>query len=186
MLEQIAGDELLDWRSATVMTEEMKRLLKATGFLRVAADDTNQGVLNTPDIRYGILQRTVQTFSSNVLGLTIGCAQCHDHKYDPISQLDYYRLTALFTPAFNPQRWLKPAERSLSEVSPAEKEVIAKNTKELENKIKPFLRKLNAIYHIHLTYYNLIDECVRYQSGRPSPAFCPYCRSRCLRYARGH
>ncbi len=147
LLEQIAGDELLDWRSATVMTEEMKRLLKATGFLRVAADDTNQGVLNTPDIRYGILQRTVQTFSSNVLGLTIGCAQCHDHKYDPISQLDYYRLTALFTPAFNPQRWLKPAERALSEVSPAEKEVIEKDTKALEKKIKPFLRKLNAIYH---------------------------------------
>ena len=147
LTEQLAGDELVDWRAAPELSPEMSRLLQATGFLRVAADDTDQDVLNTPDIRYGVLQRTVQTFSSNVMGLTVGCAQCHDHKYDPISQLDYYRLTAVFTPAYNPQQWLQPDERALPEASPVEKESIDRANRRLDLRIKPFRRKLNALYH---------------------------------------
>ncbi|MDE2755307.1 MAG: DUF1549 domain-containing protein, partial [Acidobacteriota bacterium] len=144
--EQLAGDELVDWRAASEFSPAMSRLLQATGFLRVAADDTNQDVLNTPDIRYGVLQRTVQTFASNVMGLTVGCAQCHDHKYDPISQLDYYRLTAVFTPAYNPQQWLQPEDRALPEASPLEKESIDRANRRLDLRIKPFRRKLNALY----------------------------------------
>ena len=144
--EQLAGDELVDWRAASKFSPAMSRLLQATGFLRVAADDTNQDVLNTPDIRYGVLQRTVQTFASNVMGLTVGCAQCHDHKYDPISQLDYYRLTAVFTPAYNPQQWLQPEDRALPEASPLEKESIDRANRRLDLRIKPFRRKLNALY----------------------------------------
>ena len=144
--EQLAGDELVDWRAASEFSPAMSRLLQATGFLRVAADDTNQDVLNTPDIRYGVLQRTVQTFASNVMGITVGCAQCHDHKYDPISQLDYYRLTAVFTPAYNPQQWLQPDDRSLPEASPLEKESIDRANRQLDLRIKPFRRKLNALY----------------------------------------
>ncbi len=145
--EQLAGDELVDWRAASEFSPAMSRLLQATGFLRVAADDTNQDVLNTPDIRYGVLQRTVQTFASNVMGLTVGCAQCHDHKYDPISQLDYYRLTAVFTPAYNPQQWLQPDDRSLPEAAPLEKESIDRANRRLDLRIKPFRRKLDALYH---------------------------------------
>ena len=44
--------------------------------------------------------------SSNLLGLTLQCAQCHSHKFEPISQLDYYRLRAIFAPAFNTQSWV--------------------------------------------------------------------------------
>ena len=154
--EQLAGDELVDWRAASEFSPAMSRLLQATGFLRVAADDTNQDVLNTPDIRYGVLQRTVQTFASNVMGLTVGCAQCHDHKYDPISQLDYYRLTAVFTPAYNPQQWLQPDDRSLPEASPLEKESIDRANRRLDHRIKPFRRQLNALYHPHKQ--RLMDE----------------------------
>ena len=53
LTEQLAGDELVDWRGAPQLSPAMSRLLQATGFLRVAADDTGQDVLNTPDIRYG-------------------------------------------------------------------------------------------------------------------------------------
>ena len=156
LTEQLAGDELVDWRAAPELSPEMSRLLQATGFLRVAADDTDQDVLNTPDIRYGVLQRTVQTFAGNVMGLTVGCAQCHDHKYDPISQLDYYRLTAVFTPAYNPQQWLQPDERALPEASPVEKESIDRANRRLDLRIKPFRRKLNALYHPYRQ--RLMDE----------------------------
>ena len=52
--------------------------------------------------------------SSSLLGLTVGCAQCHDHRYDPIPQADYYRLRAVFEPALDPAHWRRPGERLVS------------------------------------------------------------------------
>ena len=45
---------------------------------------------------------TLKIVGSTLLGLTVGCAQCHDHRYDPIPQADYYRLRAVFEPALDP------------------------------------------------------------------------------------
>lgn len=70
----------------------------ATGFLTCGPD--------MPDInlqeerRHSFMNEMTSTVGSAFLGLQIGCAQCHDHKFDPISQLDFYRLRAFFDPAF--------------------------------------------------------------------------------------
>jgi hypothetical protein len=119
LIDQIAGDELCDWRNAKEYTPAVREKLVATGFLRVAADDTDENELNTLDIRHGVLQRTAETLASNLFGLTFNCAKCHDHKYEPISQRDYYRLIAVLQPAFNPAKWLQPKDRLLDEL-PAE------------------------------------------------------------------
>ena len=50
----------------------------------------------------------IEIFSSAVLGLTIKCARCHSHKFDPIPQRDYYRLAAIFKGALDENDWLKP------------------------------------------------------------------------------
>ena len=50
----------------------------------------------------------IQVFSSGVLGLTIQCAQCHDHKLEPIPQRDYYRLRAVFKGALDEYDWMVP------------------------------------------------------------------------------
>lgn len=112
LLEQIAGDEMVDWRSPPVTPEKL-RMLIATGFLRQAADVTDEVPRNTAASRHQVLYDTVEVFSSNVLGLTVHCAQCHDHKYDPISQVDYFRLVGTFRPAYNPQEWRTPTLRKM-------------------------------------------------------------------------
>lgn len=141
LTEQLAGDELVDWRAAPTFTPEIQGLLIATGFLRTAADDTNENELNTLDIRHGVLQRTAEVLATNVLGLTLQCAKCHDHKYEPIPQRDYYRFLAFLQPAFNPDHWLQPQARQLAAVSPAEKAEIerqsAQNTQNDANAGKP-------------------------------------------------
>jgi hypothetical protein len=109
VVEQLAGDELvpLPWNN---LTPEQVELLSATGFLRMAPDSSGGG----PQAAEQVVTDTLKIVSSTLLGLTVGCAQCHDHKYDPIPQEDYYRLRAVFEPALNPARWRAPAQRRIS------------------------------------------------------------------------
>lgn len=85
-----------------------------------------------PATRYAVWQRTGEILANNVLGLTLNCAKCHDHKYEPLSQRDYYQFLALLQPAFNPDRWLNPAQRQLPAVSSAEKTEIERHNAELD------------------------------------------------------
>ncbi len=145
LVEQIAGDELVDWRAAPKFTPVIRELLEATGFLRTAADDTDLNELNIALIRYRVLQVTIQNLTSNVLGLTVACAQCHTHKYDPIPQLDYYRMMAIFMPAFNPQAWPQTKDRFLPNVSPAEKEEFDRFNTGLDKQLAPLRGELAAL-----------------------------------------
>lgn len=67
----------------------------ATGFNRNHAITQEGGVVNEEYVTEYVADR-MQTFSTAFLGLTVECARCHDHKYDPISQKDYYQLFAFF------------------------------------------------------------------------------------------
>ena len=145
LLEQSAGDVRVGWGGAAECTPEIQELLTATGFLRPAADDTGAQELNTADVRHRVLYDNLQTFSTNVLGLTIQCAQCHSHKFDPISQADYYRLLAIFAPAYNVQNWKNPTERFLADVSPAEKLEIDGHNAEIDKQVGELNQQLAEV-----------------------------------------
>ncbi len=114
ILEQLAGDELVDQPHKNLSPEQME-LLAATGFLRMAADPTGAGGgSNTLETQNQTLADTLQIVSSAFLGLSVHCAQCHDHRYDPIPQRDYYQLRAIFEPALNPNAWKVPSARAIS------------------------------------------------------------------------
>lgn len=145
LLEQIAGDEMEDWRSAATLTPQMKEHLIATGFLRVAVDHTTEMELNRPFERYQLLHDTIENVTSNLLGLTVACARCHDHKFDPIPQADYYRLMAVLKPSMNPEAWVQPQNHHLFDVSPKEKDAIDKHNADIDRRVAELKRQINEI-----------------------------------------
>lgn len=110
--EQLAGDELLHEKQANFTPQELETLV-ATGYLRMAADGTAGGV-DQEVARNQVVADTLKIVSTSLLGLSVGCAQCHDHRYDPILQSDYYRLRAVFEPALDWKAWRNPNERLIS------------------------------------------------------------------------
>ncbi|MCA8991133.1 MAG: PSD1 domain-containing protein [Planctomycetaceae bacterium] len=123
IVEQLAGDELAgpqqgDWTPAQI------ELLTATGFLRMAADGTGSGD-NSPEARNKVIADTIKIVSTSLLGMSVACAQCHDHRYDPISQVDYYAMRAVFEPALDWQQWKNPAQRQVSLYTAADRQLAA-------------------------------------------------------------
>ena len=101
LLEQLAGDELTKPPYANLSPRQIDRLA-ATGYLRTVADGT--GSSDNPQTRNQVVSETLKVVSTSILGLTVGCAQCHNHRYDPIPQEDYYRFRAIFEPALDVAR----------------------------------------------------------------------------------
>lgn len=123
-LEMLAGDELVS-KPIGDLTAEQVDLLAATGFLRMGPDATAGGGEAILNIDQAIAD-SLKIVSSSLLGLSVGCAQCHDHKYDPVSQADYFRLRAIFDPAWNPKGWKVPAARVVSLTTRQQREIRAK------------------------------------------------------------
>jgi hypothetical protein len=109
LLEQIAGDELADYERSPNLGEEIYDNLVATGFLRMGPDGTYNGLTNFVPDRLDVIASEIEILTSGVMGLTVKCARCHSHKFDPIPHRDYYRLTAIFKGAYDENDWLRPS-----------------------------------------------------------------------------
>jgi hypothetical protein len=148
LIEQLAGDEVVEWRTASRYTPETLDALVATGFLRNVPDDTNEQELNRPLERNEIVGRVTESVASNLLGLTFNCARCHNHKYDPVTQQDYFRLVACFTPVYDPGRWKLPAQRMLPDVPPSEAASIAAENGKIDDQLAAIQRQVAAVRHV--------------------------------------
>ncbi len=146
LVEQLAGDELVDWRSARKYTPEIRDKLIATGYLRAVYDRTDPDIVNLIGERYDVLFHLMEKVSTGVMGLTIGCARCHSHKYDPISQKDYYRMLAVFASGYNPAHWLQPKNRFLPGVSRADQEEIERHNAEIDAPVAKLKEQLEALH----------------------------------------
>ncbi len=85
-MEQIAGD-LLPARSLDPLI--------ASGYVRLGVS-SNEGGTIPEELRVNIARERTEAYGATFMGLTVGCAVCHDHKYDPTTQKDFYSLTAFF------------------------------------------------------------------------------------------
>ena len=137
--EQLAGDELTDWRKGDEISPEVERQLRATGFLRTAMDPTYPGYIEPNEV-HQVMADTVQIVSSTFLGLTVQCARCHAHKFDPISQRDYYSLQAVLLGAYDPARWQPSEVRGIPLATEAQEARI----NDLNKKVDERVAALNA------------------------------------------
>ena len=96
VMEQLAGDELA---ADGPQAETDRELLAAAGFHRLGPVRRNAGNQEVASSRNEVLTERTDIVGAAMLGLTVGCARCHDHMFDPIRQVDYYRLQAYFGPS---------------------------------------------------------------------------------------
>ena len=124
---QIAGDEL---------EPSNHDALAATGFNRLGPLRLNAGNQDEEKNRQEVLVEMTDAVGSTFLGLTMGCARCHDHKFDPIPQADYYRLQAFFAATEG---------KDLSLASPTEQAAYEQSVEQWKGELRRLRRKLSDI-----------------------------------------
>lgn len=143
--EQIAGDELAgvthaDYQQAVLDPKKTDQLI-ATAFLKLAPDGTGDGPEDQKLAANQTIAEQIKITTSSLMGLTVACAQCHDHRYDPITQADYYRLRAIFDPAYFWQGWRSPLNRLYSLYTPEERA----KANEIEKRVGDINREAQAM-----------------------------------------
>ncbi len=156
--EQLAGDELAgathsDYQQAVLDPRRTDQLI-ATAYLRMAPDGTGDPTDDLKLAKNQVIAEQMKVVTSSLMGMTVACAQCHDHRYDPITQADYYRLRAVFDPAYNWETWRPPAQRLYSLYTPEERakaaEIEAK-AKEIEVEARAMSKKfLDEIFEVEI------------------------------------
>src|SRR5205085_216817 len=116
--------------------------------LRTTPDWTHSDVFQEA-YRYDTLARVVDNVSTGVMGLTMGCARCHGHKFEPIPHEDYYRLMAVFASAYNTESWLRPEERFLADIPLREKAEIDADNAKIEARLQEIKKELDELRAPH-------------------------------------
>lgn len=138
LTEQLAGDELAGGLDPRTHAD----LLVASGFNRCGPVHVVGGNTDPEVNRLEVLTEMTTSVGATFLGLTINCARCHDHKFDPISQADYYRLQAFFAAA-------RPREADIA--TPEEKSDLAARTAAIKARLAPLQAQLTALDAPHRT-----------------------------------
>jgi hypothetical protein len=145
--EQLAGDELAGFTPGGDLTPDMVEALAATHFLRNAPDGTGESDGNPDEVRtdrFSVLEGNLQNVVNCLLGVTIQCARCHTHKFEPVTLQEYYGLQAIFFPVYNPARWRNPNDRVVTVGKAAERASWQRQTDLIDRQVKALQGGLTA------------------------------------------
>ncbi|NNE90862.1 MAG: DUF1553 domain-containing protein [Verrucomicrobiales bacterium] len=146
IIEQIAGDLL-----PAEKWEHRDQQVQATGFLAIGAKSFSEG-----NFEMDLVDDQIDTVTQSMLGLTVACARCHDHKFDPIPTADYYAMAGIFrstkskygrglrnrnTPEYQLLHVLGPTAEQQIAAAKARDELIAK----WDKAVKDTTKKVNAL-----------------------------------------
>ena len=148
LTEQIAGDLLAGKVEQGIQGRDKPEanLLIAAGLHRCGPVHQTSGNIDAALTRQELLTEFTNGVGATFLGLTVGCARCHDHKFDPISQVDYYRLQAFFANVqprdvpLHTERERAERERQMKELQPA----LALLQKQIAELDTPYREKITA------------------------------------------
>jgi hypothetical protein len=126
IIEQLAGDELDDRDNDSLI---------ATTYYRIGPR-VRYREKDNPYYRYEYLDDTIRTTFQGFMGISVNCARCHDHKFDPISRMDYYRTMAMLFGTVEYDHKLAPPEKVVE---------YEKAKKEVEDQIRPLMRRVFEI-----------------------------------------
>jgi hypothetical protein len=126
ILEQLAGDELEDGDSDSLIATTYYRIGPRVRFREK----------DNPYYRYEYLDDLIRTTFQGLMGLSVNCARCHDHKFDPITRLDYYRTMAMFFGYVDYEHPLAPPEKVAD---------YQKIKNEVEEQVRPLRRQIALI-----------------------------------------
>jgi hypothetical protein len=132
--QQIAGDLL---PASNEM--ERKNNLIATGFMVLGAKPWD--LADKKKLEYDHIDEQVDTLGKVTMAMTIGCARCHDHRFDPVTQKDYYRMASIFSNSFGIRHSLFSRINDVA-LPGAEKDTLEKSLKNID-KLKGILKKLS-------------------------------------------
>jgi hypothetical protein len=132
LIEQLAGDEIPESDAETLV---------ATGFNRMGPWDDEPA--DPKQDRFDQLDDVVSVTSEVFLGLTLGCARCHNHKFEPLTQVDYYRMLAVFNPLQRPRNGR--TERDLPIGTVAECDALAERDQKIA-RLRVEIREIQAPY----------------------------------------
>lgn len=150
--DQLAGDELAHFVPEQDASADVIEKLEATHYIRNGQDGSGESDGNPDEVRidrYTALESSMQNISTSLLGLTIQCAKCHDHKFEPLSQRDYYAFQAVLAGVFAPDQWIKPNDRFAYASLPGEFAKWQTRTKELDQQIERQQTELAAWIKSH-------------------------------------
>ena len=159
LLEQVAGDELASAdRDGAV----------AAGFHRLGPVRRNAGNKLVAFSRNEVLTEMTDAIGAAFLGLTLGCARCHDHRFDDISQKDYYHLQAYFSAiqehdlvladARTQAEWKERTDKIQGEIKKLQKDLQGKSDKSIEMKITALRRSMPDALPTISTIKNVLKE----------------------------
>ena len=144
LIEQIAGDEI---------DQPTYDSLTATAFYRVGPRVRFREKTN-PYYRYDYLDDMVRTTFQGFMGMSVHCARCHDHKFDPITRMDYYRSVGMFfgyvrydhllAPEQETQEWIRAKKASLKAIAPLKRAIAEIEAPYRQREFEERLKRLPA------------------------------------------
>ncbi len=127
--EQIAGDEMFPGNNEALV---------ATGYLRAGSEHVVSGNIDPEESRQEVLTEIATNVGQAFLGMTVNCARCHNHKFDPILQADFYRLQAVFAGARG---------KEVEIATPEEKAAFEAADKAYKARLEPIVAALKSLAH---------------------------------------
>ena len=150
--QQLAGDEMSDYyeeyHQGDRLSKQTIESLDATGFLRTGPDASRADFNTIKNVNgfyyYPTIDAQVSIVTSSLMGLTLKCAKCHNHKFDPLSQKEYYEIQSILMSVYNPDNWVPFASRTLILASKKQVDAKAARDAEVDTAIKQITDELSA------------------------------------------